>query len=100
MIAGGGETMLGMGDTPRTSSKPLPKLEKEGQPTPAVPGEQSIGNIPGGGETMLGMGDTPRTSSKPPAAKAPLLPPMDPNSTILPALDGGTTMLGMGDVGT
>lgn len=109
MIAGGGETMLGMGDTPRTSSRPaaLPKLEKEGEqkPLPATPGEQSIGMVAGGGETMLGMGDTPRTSSRPSplpklekeGASKPAAPAVPGEQSIGMVAGGGETMLGMGD---
>ncbi|MBI3857718.1 MAG: serine/threonine protein kinase, partial [Planctomycetes bacterium] len=60
------ESMLDLGITPRSSSKPapLPKLQKEGAPPPPpTPQEQSVGMAPGGGETMLGMGDVRNPSA-------------------------------------
>ncbi|RPH47540.1 MAG: serine/threonine protein kinase, partial [Planctomycetota bacterium] len=80
------ETMLDMGATPRSSSKPapLPKLAKEGEPEkkPAPPPQKS-GMVPGQ-TTMLDMG---AVGQKPPA---------DPTQSIVAADDAGTTMLDMG----
>jgi serine/threonine protein kinase len=98
MIAGGGETMLGMGDTPRTSSKPKPfELPKDKPAETAPPVDRSIGAIPdGGGTTMLDMGSSPRPG-KPadPGAPAPAAP-VDTGATIIPVPGAGETMLDMG----
>jgi serine/threonine protein kinase len=99
MIAGGGETMLGMGDTPRTSSKPKPfALPKDKPAETAPPVERSIGPIPeGGGTTMLDMGNSPRGASKPESPDQ-AVPPLDRSIGPIPD-GGGTTMLDMGGAG-
>lgn len=102
------ESMLDLGVTPRSSSKPPapPKLPEAQEKPPAEPAppERSVTMAPGGGETMLGMGDTPRSSSKPPAL--PKLPKIESKPSAEPASversvtmtpGGGETMLGMGD---
>jgi serine/threonine protein kinase len=105
MVPGGGETMLDMGTTPRTSSKPadpaapapagtsssktfaLPK-DKPADAGPTV--DRSIGPIPeGGGTTMLDMGSAGRKPGEPAS-------PVDTGATIVPGGGGGETMLDMG----
>jgi serine/threonine protein kinase len=142
----GDETMLDMGVTPRSSSKPAASKPAPPPPPPApapaadglpswLNDEPSLGSLPAADETMLDMGVTPRSSSKPaplpklakegaPEEKKPAAPPaspekammvpgqttildlgagqkppVDPNQSIVPAADAGTTMLDMGPLG-
>jgi serine/threonine protein kinase len=103
IVPGGDETMLDMGDTPRSSSRP-PAFKPPTAPPPALP--RKPGSEPQAlpswmdDESALDMGGVP---PKPPAASSPLpkLPqemeaaPTDRSVTMTPG--GGETMLDMGD---
>jgi serine/threonine protein kinase len=104
MTPGGGETMLDMGDTPRTSSKPPAVNASEEKPVqqPVDLGATII-PTPGAGETMLDMGplsgNTPpkrqvgdMTTSVFPGSRKPLpggMPRTPPETPVLPK---GSTM--------
>src|SRR5206468_2722554 len=100
MVPGGGETMLDMGDTPRTSSKPaVPSAPATPADGPVVVDPtNTIVPTPGAGETMLDLGPmgghTPpkrqvsdMTTSVFPGMRKPLpsgLPKAPPEMPVLP----------------
>jgi serine/threonine protein kinase len=111
IMPGGDETMLDMGVTPRTSSKPNAPAASSTPPAPPPPPATTDG-LPSWmseDESMLDLGAVqppPKTGTRPKPAPLPKLakegeperkPNAPPDKSVTMAPGGGTTMLGLGD---